>query len=75
VRRTTIGAPLDQVAYMTGGLQLRALSRALVDSKRMTLAEFHDNVLLGGYMPIELVRSRLMGLPVTRDMGTGWRFY
>jgi hypothetical protein len=75
VRRTTIDAPLYQVAYMIGGLQLRALSRELVDSKKMTLAEFHDRVLLGGYMPIELVRARLTGQPIARDLRTSWRFY
>ena len=67
VRRTTIDAPLYQVAYMIGGLQLRALYRELVESKRMTETAFHDAVLLGGYMPIELVRLRLSGQPITRD--------
>ena len=67
VRRTTIDAPLYQVAYMIGGLQLRALYRELVESKRMTETAFHDAVLLGGYMPIELVRLRLSGQPLTRD--------
>jgi hypothetical protein len=75
VRRTTIDAPLYQVAYMIGGLQLRALSRELVDSKKMTLTEFHDRILLGGYMPIELVRARLTGQGLTRDMRSTWRFY
>jgi hypothetical protein len=41
----------------------------------MTLTEFHDQVLLGGPMPIELVRARLTGQPVTRDMKPAWRFY
>jgi uncharacterized protein (DUF885 family) len=75
VRRTTIDAPLYQVAYMIGGLQLRALSRELVDSKKMTLTEFHDRILLGGYMPIELVRARLTGQGLARDMRSTWRFY
>lgn len=74
-RRTTVDAPLYQVAYMIGGLQLRALSRELVDSGKMTLTEFHDRVLQGGYMPIELVRARLAGQPLSRDMVTLWRFY
>jgi uncharacterized protein (DUF885 family) len=75
VRRTTIDAPLYQVAYMVGGLQLRALARELVDSKKMTLAEFHDRVLRGGHMPIELVRARLGGQAVTPGMQSTWRFY
>jgi hypothetical protein len=75
VRRTTIDAPLYQVAYLTGGLQFRALYRELVESGRLTAAQFHDAVLLGGYMPVELVRARLTGQPLTRDYKTSWRFY
>jgi len=75
VRRTTIDPPLYQVAYMVGGLQLRALAHELVDAKKMTLQEFHDTVLLGGPMPIELVRARLTGQGVTRDLKATWRFY
>ena len=74
VRRTTIDAPLYQVAYMIGGLQFRALYRELVESGRMTPAAFHDAVLLGGFMPIELVRARLIGQTLTRDFRTSWRF-
>ena len=74
VRRTTIDAPLYQAAYLLGGLQLRALYRELVESKKMTAAAFHDAVLLGGYMPVELVRARLTGQPLTRDFRTSWRF-
>jgi hypothetical protein len=75
VRRTTTDAPLYQVAYMIGGLQLRALAHELVDSKKMTLTEFHDRILLGGHMPIELVRARLTGQALAPDMRTTWRFY
>jgi hypothetical protein len=75
VRRTAIDAPLYQVAYMMGGLQFRALYRELVGSGKMTPTAFHDAVLLGGYMPVELVRARLLGQPITRDFRTTWRFY
>jgi hypothetical protein len=75
VRRTTIDAPLYQVAYLIGGLQFRALYRELVDSGRMTASQFHDAVLLGGYMPVELVRARLTGQTPTRDVKSSWRFY
>jgi hypothetical protein len=37
--------------------------------------QFHDTVLTGGPMPIELVRARLSGLPLERDMRSSWRFY
>ena len=53
--------PLYQVAYMIGGLQFRALNKELVEGGRMTASDFHDAILQGGYMPVELVRARLMG--------------
>jgi hypothetical protein len=75
VRRTTIDAPLYQLAYMIGGLQLRALYEELVDSGRMSAIEFHDSIMQGGRMPIELVRARLTRQPLTRDFESQWRFY
>ncbi len=46
VRRSFNGSysPLYQAAYMLGGLQLRALHRELVDSKKMTNRQFHDAI-------------------------------
>ena len=63
VRRSFNGSysPLYQVAYMIGGLQIRALHEELVQSGRMTNREFHDTILQGGRMPIEMVRARLLG--------------
>ncbi|MGD8868872.1 MAG: DUF885 family protein, partial [Gemmatimonadales bacterium] len=75
VRRTAIYSPLYQIAYLIGGLQFYALHRELVDSGRMTAREYHDAVLLGGRMPVELVRARLAGLPLTHDYEAQWRFY
>jgi uncharacterized protein (DUF885 family) len=77
VRRSFAGAysPLYQVAYMMGGLQFRALRRELVESGQMTEREFHDAVLRGGTMPVELVRARLTGgRELTRDYTARWRF-
>ena len=76
VRRSFGGAysPLYQVAYMIGGLQLRALHAELVDSRRMTEREFHDAVLQGGPMPIAMVRARLTKVSLTRDGPAPWRF-
>jgi hypothetical protein len=74
VRRTTIDAPLYQVAYLIGGLQFRALHRELVRSGEITATAFHDAVLAGGYMPVELVRARLMGQALSRDHRPSWRF-
>ena len=76
VRRSVMTAPpLYQAAYMLGALQLRSLHHELVESGRMTDTQFHDAVLLGGSMPIELVRARLSGAPLAREMRSSWRFY
>jgi len=76
VRRSFAGDydPLYQAAYMLGGLQFRALHQELVGSGRMTDREFHDAVLQGGRMPVEMVRARLSGARLTRDYRASWRF-
>ncbi len=76
VRRSFNGSysPLYQAAYMLGGLELRALHKELVDSKKMTEREFHDAVLQGGPMPIAMVRARLAKTPLTRAGPAPWRF-
>lgn len=76
VRRSFNGtySPLYQAAYMMGGLQIRALHRELVGGGRMTNKEFHDAILQGGRMPIEMVRARLTGTPLTRDYRARWKF-
>jgi uncharacterized protein (DUF885 family) len=76
VRRSFNGSygPLYQIAYMLGGLQLRALQRECVGAGKLSEREFHDAVLQGGNMPIELVRARILKLPLARDWQPGWRF-
>jgi hypothetical protein len=76
VRRSFNGSysPLYQTSYMLGGLQLRALHRELVDTKKMSEREFHDAVLQGGPMPIAMVRARLEQTPLTRQGAPAWRF-
>ena len=76
VRRSFNGSypPLYQAGYMLGGLQFRALHHELVDSHRMTDREFHDAVLQGGRMPVEMIRARLLGQRLTRDYVSRWRF-
>jgi uncharacterized protein (DUF885 family) len=76
VRRSFNGTypPLYQAAYMLGGLQIRALHRELVGGGRMTNKEFHDSILQGGRMPIEMVRARLMGTALSRDYRASWKF-
>lgn len=76
VRRSFAGSysPLYQVAYMIGGMQFRALRQELVETGRMTEREFHDAIMKGGRMPVEMVRARLMEIPLSRDYSTRWRF-
>jgi len=76
VRRSFGGqySPLYQAAYMLGGLQLRALYKEQVMSKKMTDREFHDMVLQGGAMPITMVRARVGNHPLTRNGAQPWRF-
>ena len=75
VRRTTIDAPLYQIAYMIGALQFRKLYEEVVESGDMTARQFHDSIMQGGQMPVELVRARLTGQPLTADFKSQWRFY
>lgn len=76
VRRSFNGsyAPIYQAAYMLGGLQLRALHKELVDTKKMTELQFHDAIYQGGPMPIAMVRARLANIPLTRDGPAPWKF-
>jgi hypothetical protein len=76
VRRSFLGTypPLYQLAYMMGGLQFRSLHQELVGSGRMTNKAFHDAVLQGGAMPVEMVRAMLTNAPLTRDYQTQWLY-
>jgi uncharacterized protein (DUF885 family) len=76
VRRSFSGdyGPLYQMAYMIGGLQLRALHKEIVDTGRMTDRAFHDAVLQGGPMPIPMVRARLENLSLSRTGPAPWKF-
>ena len=76
VRRSFNGSypPLYQLAYMIGGLQFRALHRELVTNGRMSERAFHDAVLQGGNMPVEMVRARLLQTSLARDYRARWLF-
>jgi uncharacterized protein (DUF885 family) len=74
--RTSYGLnPLAQCSYLVGGLQMRSLSRELVDSGKMTAKAFHDAVLLESSIPIELLRAKLTGQELSRDFKSTWKFY
>ena len=78
VRRSFNGSypPLYQAGYMLGAMQLRGLYGQLVGGGPGQMSErtFHDEVLRGGPMPIELVRARLRQEKVPPDFRPGWRF-
>jgi uncharacterized protein (DUF885 family) len=77
VRRSFAGnySPLYQVAYMMGGLQIRALHEELVQSRKMTVKAFHDTILREGSMPIEMLRAALAGQPLAREYSAQWKYY
>ena len=77
VRRSFVGGypPLYQLAYMTGGMQLYAMKKELVDTKKMTLKQYNDAIYSEGSMPIELLRAIITNQPLKRDFKTNWRFY
>jgi uncharacterized protein (DUF885 family) len=76
VRRSFNGtfSPMYQAGYMLGALQLRELHHELVKPGGMTNRQFHDAIMLGGPMPIEMVRVRLKGEKPPRDFAPQWRF-
>jgi Bacterial protein of unknown function (DUF885) len=76
VRRSFNGdySPLYQVGYMMGAIQLRSLHAELVKGGKMTEKAFHDSVLQGGIMPIEMVRAHVTGTKLPRDHVSSWKF-
>lgn len=76
VRRSFNGdySPLYQVGYMMGAIQLRTLYADLVKSGRMKEKAFHDSILQGGIMPIEMVRAHVTGTKLPQDYRSSWKF-
>ena len=76
VRRSFNGdySPLYQVGYMMGALQLRELHKELVAPGKMTDQQFHDGIMHGGSMPIEMVRAHLEQTKLPKDFVPAWRF-
>ena len=76
VRRSFNGdwSPLYQVGYMMGAIQLRTLYADLVTTGRMKEKDFHDSILRGGMMPIEMVRAHVTGTKLPRDYRSSWKF-
>ncbi len=76
VRRSFTGhyGPLYQIAYMMGGLQLRALHKEMVDGGKMTELQFHDAFLHENAIPVELFRAIITRQKLTPDFKTQWRY-
>jgi len=76
VRRSFNGSysPLYQAGYMLGALQIRDLHRQLVTGGRMTDRQFHDSIMQGGSMPIEMVRAHVLQEKIPLDFKPAWRF-
>lgn len=76
VRRSIQGGygPLYQAAYMTGGLQLLALHKELVENGEYSEREFHDAVLRQNSIAIEYIRAALSNTPLTKNFPVSWRF-
>lgn len=66
--------PLYQIAYMIGGLELRALRKECVDSGKMTEKEFHDSILRCNAIPVELIRAELLNQKLGPEGRTSWRW-
>lgn len=77
VRRSFTGGygPLYQIAYKIGGLEFMALKRELVDTKKMSIKQFHDAILHENSMPIEMLRAILTNQNIGRDYKPSWQFY
>ncbi len=66
--------PLYQLAYLIGGLQVRALHHEIVGGGKMSHRQFHDAFLGENCLPIALLRALLLGEPIERDFNWNWRF-
>jgi uncharacterized protein (DUF885 family) len=77
VRRSFDGSygPLYQAAYMLGALQFRALRKETVSAGHMSNREYHDAILMQNGIPVEMLRAKLLNLPLKRDYQTNWKFY
>ncbi len=74
VRRFIAAQPLYQAGYLLGGLQLKALHDELVRSGKMSEQQFNDAVLMENTMPIEMLRTDMLKLPLARDTQSSWKF-
>lgn len=77
VRRSFNGdwPPLYQAGYLLGALQFDALRDEVLGKGRVSEKEFHDSIMRGGFMPVEMIRALLLDQPLSPDYKPQWRFY
>ncbi|OAA57770.1 X-Pro dipeptidyl-peptidase [Cordyceps fumosorosea ARSEF 2679] len=77
VRRSFAGdyPPLYQAGYLLGALQFDALRGEVLREGSVSEKQFHDAILRGGSMAVEMVRALLLDLPLSPDYKPHWRFY
>ncbi|KAJ3476579.1 hypothetical protein NLG97_g9086 [Lecanicillium saksenae] len=68
-------SPLYQAGYLLGALQFDNLRNEVLGEGRMPEKQFHDSILRGGFMPVEMIRAVLLDLPLSPDYKPQWRFY
>ncbi|KAA0213297.1 MAG: DUF885 domain-containing protein [Leptolyngbya sp. PLA3] len=76
VRRSINGmySPLYQVAYMIGGIQIRALRDESVGQGRLSQRAFNDALIQQGPIPVEIIRAQMLDLPIEPGFEPSWRF-
>lgn len=77
VRRSFGGdySPLYQAGYLLGALQFDKMRNEVLAEGRLSEKQFHDSIMRGGIMPVEMIRAVLLDLPLSPDYKPKWRFY
>ncbi|KAJ6786189.1 hypothetical protein PWT90_00751 [Aphanocladium album] len=77
VRRSFSGdwPPLYQAGYLLGALQFDNMRNEVLGKGRMSEKQFHDSIMRGGIMSVEMIRAVLLDLPLSADYKPQWRFY
>lgn len=77
VRRSFEGGygPLYQLAYLIGGKQFWAIRQELVVTGKVSEKAYHDFVMKGNRMPVEMVRAGISGEKLTPDSYLKWKFW
>jgi hypothetical protein len=61
--------------YLANRGKLLRLYNYLRNTRNMSYKAYHDAVLLGKSMPVEMLRALLTGRSLDRSFTSNWRFY